>query len=99
VNGSYPIWNVLRIATLSPTPSGVSALVSAAQKEVAQIPEIVPISQLHVFRSHYLQAGVLPSNGHLRAEAGGDVGGAVFTVQADLDNITDTGKELTGFRQ
>ena len=99
VNGSYPIWNVLRVATLSPTPSGVSALVSAAQKEVASIPEIVPIAQLHVFRSHYLQAGVLPSNGHLKAEAGGDVGGAVFTVQADLDNITDTGKELTGFRQ
>jgi len=99
LNGSYPIWNVLRVATALPAPSGVSAMVSAAQSQVASIPEIVPIAQLHVFRSHYLQAGVLPSNGHLKAEAGGDMGGAVFTVQADLDNITDTGKELTGFRQ
>ena len=99
VNGSYPIWNVLRVATASPAPAGVTALVSAAQSQVATVPEIVPIAHLHVFRSHYLQAGVLPSNGHLKAEAGGDMGGAVFTVQADLDNITDTGKELTGFRQ
>jgi hypothetical protein len=99
VNGSYPIWNVLRVATTSPAPAGVVTLVSAAQFQVASIPEIVPIAQLHVFRSHYFQAGLLPSNGHRKAEAGGDVGGAVFNVQADLDNILDTGKELTGFRQ
>jgi hypothetical protein len=44
---------------------------------------------------------VQPKNGHLprSTEAGGDMGGAVLTVQADLDNITDTGKEPVNLKQ
>jgi len=47
------------------------------------------------------QSGVQPKNGHLprSTEAGGDMGGAVLTVQADLDNITDTGKEPVNLKQ
>jgi hypothetical protein len=98
-NGSYPIWNVLRVVTTGPTPpSGVAALVAAAQTEVANIPDFLPYSKLNVFRSHYEQSGISPKNGHLprTTEAGGDVGGAVFTVQADKDYITDTGTECSG---
>ena len=101
MNGSYPIWNVLRITTGVPEPAGAASLISAAQVQVANIPDFVPISQLQVFRSHYSQAGFGCRNGHLAhsKELGGDMGGAVFTVQADFDNITDTGKELCNYKQ
>ncbi|HEY6290935.1 MAG TPA: hypothetical protein VI455_05140 [Terriglobia bacterium] len=101
VDGSYPIWNILRVISAAPVPTGIANLVSAAQSQVAQIPDFVPVNSLEVFRSHYTQSGVAPSNGHKARskEAGGDVGGAVLTVQADLDNITDTGKELTSLKQ
>jgi len=62
---------------------------------------------LNVFRSHSKQQGVLPNNGHsgcssfhpitakagktCLVEAGGDVGGSVLTVQADVDWNTDFG--------
>jgi len=101
INGSYPIWNVLRVITGVPEPAGVASLISAAQTQVTKIPDFVPIASLQVFRSHYTQAGLGCKNGHLARskEQGGDMGGAVFTVQADFDNITDTGKELCNFKQ
>ncbi len=101
LNGSYPIWNVLRVVTGSPAPSGVLALVKAAQTEVLQIPDFVPNSKLTVFRSHYEQDGISPRNGHKprTTEAGGDVGGAVFTVQADNDYVAETGTELVNYKQ
>jgi ABC-type phosphate transport system substrate-binding protein len=101
INGTYPIWSIMHVITDQPVPPGVSALVTDAQTEVASIPDFVPIAQLQVFRSHYLQAGLIGINGHLprMTEQGGDVGGAVLTIQTDLDNIADTGKELTGLKQ
>jgi hypothetical protein len=57
---------------------------------------------LAVFHSHFTPTGVAgaPHNGNVTAtEAGGDVGGAVYTDQADLDFHTDTGKELVAIRQ
>jgi hypothetical protein len=76
-------------------------LVTASQAEVLNIPDFVPFSRLTVFRSHYEQSGVAPRNGHKArtTEAGGDVGGAVFTVQADDDFIADTGTELVNYKQ
>lgn len=102
LDGSYPVWNILRITTATPVPAFISNLVAAAQSDwINNVPDLVPISQMQVFRSHYTQSGVMPHNGHLGrgAESGGDVGGAVYTVQADLDNITDTGRELTNKKQ
>jgi ABC-type phosphate transport system substrate-binding protein len=101
LNGSYPIWNVLRVVTTNPASTGVLKLVTAAQTEVLNIPDFVPFSKLTVFRSHYLQSGVAPRNGHKArtTDAGGDVGGAVFTVQADDDFIADTGTELVNYKQ
>jgi ABC-type phosphate transport system substrate-binding protein len=101
IDGSYPSWNVLRVVTKMPVPTGISSLITAAQTQVLQIPDFVPENQLEVFRSHYTQAGITGKNGHIgrQAEAGGDMGGAVFTVQADLDNITDTGHEFIGYKQ
>jgi len=57
---------------------------------------------LKIFHSHFTPTGVAgaPHNGNVTAtESGGDVGGAVFTDQADLDYHTDTGKEIVSVRQ
>jgi ABC-type phosphate transport system substrate-binding protein len=101
LNGTYPIWTIMRVITSATVPPGVSSLVTAAQTQVATIPDFVPIGALQVFRSHYTQSGITGMNGHLpkTVEAGGDVGGAVLTIQTDLDNITDNGKELTTLKQ
>lgn len=99
VNGSYPIWSVLRIVTASPVPSFIHTLVSDAITQSTNIPDFVPASSLFVFRSHYTQSGITGANGHKNPEAGGDVGGAVYTVQADQDHILDTGLEILGQKQ
>ncbi len=67
-----------------------------------------------VFRSHFKPTGstVAPLNGHKTCtsfspptpatclvDAGGDVGGAVFTVQADVSFFLNTGMELLGVNQ
>jgi ABC-type phosphate transport system substrate-binding protein len=100
-NGTYPIWSVLRVVTDAPVPTAVRNLISAAQATTATTPDFVPAPNLNVFRSHYAQSGVNPHNGHLTgaAELGGDMGGAVYTVSADLDFIADTGKELVNKKQ
>jgi hypothetical protein len=101
INGSYPIWSVFRIATAKKVPAGVAALITAAQIQAATaIPDFVPFNQLAVFRSHYKLSGKAASNGfNGQPESGGDLGGAVFPIQANQDFFTETGKELVGFKQ
>jgi len=102
INGSYPSWNILRVTSGSPIPPGVSGLIKQAQTQVANVtPDFLPLTSLFVFRSHYTQSGKPGSDGIAagKAESGGDVGGAVFTNQADLDFFTDTGKEIIGLKQ
>jgi hypothetical protein len=95
-DGTYPIWSFLRIVTVSPIPSGIQSLYTAALTEAGQIPDFVPANQMAVFRSHYNQSGVTASNGIIsgHAEAGGDMGGAVFNNAADKDYFADTGAEI-----
>src|SRR6202158_2646174 len=94
--------------------TNTQALVTAAQNEVNNTTaDFVPFVStdttglctgepgLHVFHSHFTPAGVAgaPHNGNVTAtEVGGDVHGAVFTNQADLDYHTDTTKELVSIR-
>jgi hypothetical protein len=69
------------------------------RRQCCKIPDFVPINRLAVFRSHYEQSGVSPKNGNTRGtspEAGGDMGGAVFTKQADLDT---GGTVLVNYKQ
>jgi len=101
-NGSYPIWAMLIVTTAKAIPPGVSALITAAQVQaVNSSPDFIPVSALNVFHSHFTQSGRSPADGYKTgvAEAGGDMGGAVFPVQADLDSITDTGKEIVNLKQ
>jgi hypothetical protein len=115
-NGSYPIWNIVRLITdaSGPNKANAQALITAAQGAVnSKVPDFVPFvcttpskcngePGLLVFRSHYTIAGIATkaANGNnTAAEAGGDIGGGVFPIQADKDFFSDTGKELTGYRQ
>jgi hypothetical protein len=101
LNGSYPIWNVNRVVTAKKVPGGVTLLIAAVQAQTANIPDFVPFDQLTVFRSHYKQSGEPAANGFIPAlgEHGGDVQGAVFPIEADLDFYAETGKELIGYKQ
>jgi hypothetical protein len=101
LNGSYPIWNINRVVTGTKVPAGVQALITAVEAQTANIPDFVPYDQLTVFRSHYTQSGKTPDNGLIPAlgEHGGDVEGAVFPDQADIDFYAEAGKELVGFKQ
>jgi len=99
LNGSYPIWSILRVATNLPTPAGITQLIKTVQNTATNgFPDIVPYSEMQKFRSHYDRPGEAApaSNGHTGepAESGGDVGGAVFSIQADLDFFADTGTQL-----
>ena len=101
-NGGYPAWNILRVVTASPIPATVSALITQAQTEVANVtPDFLPLSALQVFRAHYAQSGRFASSGVIAGhpESGGDVGGAVFTIQSDEDFFADTGHEFVNLRQ
>jgi hypothetical protein len=100
LNGSYPIWTIMRVATNLPVPPGITSLIKNVQTSATQgFPDIVPVGELQVFRSHYAQSGFNASNGFTGTpESGGDVGGAVFYVQDDLDVFADTGVELVGFK-
>jgi len=111
VNGSYPIWNVLRVITttsLGANGGSVSNLVNAAQNYVTNtaynVPDFVPYNNLAVFRSHSaitLNGKSVPAhNGFTSAvESGSDVDGAVFNVESELDYQSDTNKELINFHQ
>jgi hypothetical protein len=96
--GNYPVWSTLRLVTHKPVPAGVSALIAKAQQQVVNIfPDFLPLASMGVLRSHYKQSGVFPNNGSGGAcassafESGGDVGGAVLTIQGDQDYCAATG--------
>jgi len=106
LNGSYPAWTILRVScytTNGVCPAGVTALVAAAQKNANKVPDLVPVSALQVFRSHFDRPEELhpASNGNAGepVESGGDEGGAVFPKNADADFFSDTGLQLVNTKQ
>jgi len=100
-DGSYPLWALLEAVTAKNVPAGVTAIINAAATEVANVPEWVPVAQLQVFRDHYTSSGKAGANGYLtgKVESGGSAGGAIITIQSDLDFITDFGKEILNEKQ
>jgi hypothetical protein len=109
LDGSYPIWSIQRLITTSNTSAAqvtnAAELASTAQGRVsATQPDFVPAGSLHVLRSHFLPPGlgtitgtITPKTGTCGvAEAGGDVGGVVYTNQADSDYCNEFGNN-TGF--
>jgi hypothetical protein len=99
LNGSYPIWTIFRVVVPNPAANGAiaNALVAAVQPLADGISDFVAINKVNVFRSHYFQESVGADNGHrpgLPLERGGDVGGAPFNIQSDIDYFTDTNNVL-----
>lgn len=95
-NGTYPLWNVLRVTTAFPQPSGITTLLSDAELQAKnEVSDFLPVP-LTVLRSHFtdpLQTNT-PANGLLCAgetQVGGDMGGLVLTVTNDDNFIKETG--------
>jgi hypothetical protein len=51
--GDYPLWSAPRIISESPTPIGVTNLVSAAQQLNITQHNFIPLADLQVWHSHY----------------------------------------------
>jgi len=62
-SGDYPLWSVLRILSMNPTPIGVTALVTAAQAINATQYNFVAPPNLNVWHSHYYLPAVLSNTG------------------------------------
>lgn len=95
-NGTYPLWNVARVITASPEPSGIGSLLSDAELQAKnEISDFLPIP-LQVLRSHFTDPGQFntPADGLLctgEQEVGGDVGGLILTTGQDDNFIKETG--------
>jgi hypothetical protein len=104
VNGSYPVWSYYRMMYNAADPTSLAtAMVTYAQRAsdptLGIFTDMVPAPLMQVFRSHYGQVvrdtGIAfsPNNGFKSGvpETGGDAGGAILTIQSELDFIADTG--------
>ena len=95
-NGTYPLWNVARVITASPEPSGIATLLSDAELQAKnEISDFLPIP-LPVLRSHFTDPGQsnTPADGLLctgEQQVGGDVGGQILTTTQDDNFIKETG--------
>ena len=106
INGSYPIWSKYRLIwdPLTYNNNIATTIVTYAQHASEPgassiIYDMLPATLMQTFHSHYAQvvrdsgAAYGPNNGFRAGipETGGDMGGAVLTIQSELDFINDTG--------
>jgi hypothetical protein len=103
INGTYPIWSKYRLAWDPTTASTniASTIVKYAQQvsepSLGVIQDFLPADDMQTFHSHYTQvvtdAGIAytGNNGFKTGvpETGGDMGGAVLTIQSELDFLND----------
>lgn len=113
INGTYPIWSKYRLmwdpatASTNIAATVVSYAQKASQPGVGVITDFLPAGNMQTFRSHYTQ--VVRDNGTAYTgnngfksgipETGGDMGGAVLTIQSELDFINDTGGQQISQQQ
>jgi len=100
INGGYGSWNVIRLITSGGAPpAAIQAVVNSAITQ-ATFPaafytaDILPVAQLGVFRIHRgSYTGIGPRNGHECPyfDTGSDVGGAIYTIQSDIDYFLSNG--------
>ncbi len=104
INGGYPLWSILRVVT-QPSPSAAVSAILASVQGADQGADFVSPSSLRVFRSFHqtpFTAGGASgiSNGNNGTPAvGGDIGGAVLTINNDQNAFNDFGGDLTNRRQ
>lgn len=108
VNGSYPAWTIFRLIVVpEANKSAVQNFVTIAQDDAAVFSDFIPAPSLKVFRSHFYTANIGGDDGHVfdsadgvyYPEAGGDVGGTVYPIQADYDFIADSVANGNGIKQ
>jgi len=103
--GDYPIWSVLRIVSKSPTPVGVTNLISAAQQLNLTQHNFISAPNLQVWHSHFYlpvvgnnvgalgttiaTAGDLCPISGALPESGGDLGGTNVLKQVNYDFCED----------
>lgn len=101
VNGGYPLWSILRVVTPQNPSTAISSIVTSAVNANLGT-DFVNAKVLRVFRSYHATPYTVgaPSNGNNGTPAnGGDVGGAVFSINNDINFSTDIGSDLLNFRQ
>jgi ABC-type phosphate transport system substrate-binding protein len=105
VNGTYPIWSKYRLLWDPYTAStNIAATIvryaqQASEPGTGIITDFLPADDMQTFHSHYAQVvedsgiGQTGNNGFKTnvPETGGDMGGAVLTIQSELDYLNDTG--------
>ena len=72
LDGTYPLWSLLRVVTFKVPPAAVTQLVGEeiTQSNTNSVDDYQPLLdasghlQLFVFRSHYKQSSINPLNGH-----------------------------------
>ncbi len=100
-NGGYPLWSVQRIIVPQDRSITLANIVAQVRDEGSG-QENFSAMALRVFRSYHqtpFTVGAVSNGNNDTLANGGDVGGAVFTVNNDLDTFNDFGSELTNFRQ
>jgi hypothetical protein len=111
-NGAYSIWSYYRIMYDQTDPTNLAtAEITYAQRasdpSLGIYTDMVPSTFMQVFRSHFGQvvrdSGVAysPNNGFKAfvPETGGDMGGAILTIQSEQDFITDTNNQQVDLKQ
>jgi len=107
VSGNYPIFSILQMVTLpaqNAAPLAQPLLTASQSVVVNKVPDYVPAPQLNIFRAHWTNSyiGTYPRNGHcgigLGLLTGNQMGGGVYSIQADLDSCNDNGTELVDVR-
>jgi len=109
--GDYAIWSPVRIVSATPEPAGIANLITAAQTAPLTSVDMIPLSNLKVWKSHFSipainivygangttisSANDLCNSAGALAEFGGDAGGASIGKQSNLDFCADYGN-VTG---
>jgi hypothetical protein len=94
-DGSYSAWNVLRVVSGGGAPFPLlQTILNDMNTQVALTSDFLPIGSLGAFRIHRGSvSGIGPRNGHECPyfETGSDVGGAIYTIQSDIDYFLSNG--------
>ena len=101
VNGGYPLWSILRVVTPQNPSTAINNIVTAAVNANLGT-DFVNSNVLRVFRSYHqtpYTVGPLSNGNNGTPANGGDVGGAVFSINNDQNFNTDIGSDLLNFRQ
>lgn len=101
INGGYPLWSILRVVTPKSLSTAAAGIINQAQGEDGGT-DFASAKTLRVFRSYHqtpYTVGSVSSGNNGVAANGGDVGGAVFTINDDIDAYNDSGTDLSGLRQ